>query len=331
MAVALSLLPVAAVVAAIHTLPMHIAQKLAASAGSCNSPAYGEAYHVTSFELGHVIEGTAAWCDAQTDGCSISSFLSEMDNRVHAQADPARSISNRVSPQRVPCRADGCAHFDDGLPDSLPRCISNVSRMEWCPEVLLLPRNASMAEMTLCVMDVLVECTQQAVVAALDWVPTGNLLLPHTCARLSAENLLTAYSWREPLETLQSCVRLMLAQLTFYVALILTAMLWKQLLVGRFQSGVWDIWDIRSKEFILQFGGNMLHFISKYESTLSKALHGSQWRLLILRLSGMRVGRRVFVDRDVVIMGARQRIPQSMHPLVAALPCSRALSLALPR
>ena len=32
MAVVLSLLPVAAVVAAIHTLPMHIAQKLAASA-----------------------------------------------------------------------------------------------------------------------------------------------------------------------------------------------------------------------------------------------------------------------------------------------------------
>eukprot|EP00964_Phaeocystis_antarctica_P119351 scaffold83097_cov69-Phaeocystis_antarctica.AAC.5 len=120
MAVALSLLPVAAVVAAIHTLPMHMAQQLAASAGSCNSPAYVEAYHITSLQLGHVVEGTAAWCDAQTDGCSISSFLSEMGSRVYEQADPARSIGNQVSPQRVPCRADGCAHFDDDSPDLLP-------------------------------------------------------------------------------------------------------------------------------------------------------------------------------------------------------------------
>ena len=133
MAVAVSLLPVAAVVAAIHTLPMHMAQQLAASAGSCHSPAYVEAYHITSFELGHVVEGTAAWCDAETDGCSISSFLSEMGSRVYEQADPARSIGNQVSPKRVPCGANG---FDDDLPDSLPlpRCISNVSRMEQCPE-----------------------------------------------------------------------------------------------------------------------------------------------------------------------------------------------------
>lgn len=317
MAVAVSLLPVAAIVVAIHTLPMHIAQKLAASAGSCNSPVYVEAYHMTPFELGHVVEGTAAWCDAQTDGCSISSFLSEMSSRVYEQVDPARNShfgAELVSPQRVPCRANGCAHFDDDAPDSLPRCIANVSRMEWCPGVLLLPRNASMAEMPLCVMDVLIECTQDAVLAALDRVPKGNVLLPHTCARLSAEDLLTAYSWRDPLKTLESCVRLMIAQLAFYMAFILTAILWKRLLVGRFQSGVWDMWDVRSKDFVRQFGGNVLSGIMDSDLTLTKALHGSQWRVLLHRLSGLRVGKRVFVDRDVVLTGARQRMPQSTHP-----------------
>ena len=306
MAVALSLLPVAAVVAAIHSLPMQISQSLAATVGSCNSPAYIEAYHITPFELGHVVEGTAAWCDAETDGCSISIFLSEMASRVYEQADPARSIGNQVSPQRVPCRADGCAHFDDDLPDSLPRCISNVSRMEWCPEVLLFLRNTSMEGVPPpCVMNVLIECTQQATVTALDWIPTGDLVSPLTCARLAAENLLTTYSWREPLETLQSCVRLMLAELIFYVAFIITAILWKRLLVGRFQSGVWDIWDVRSKEWIRGFGGGVLDGISEYQLTMSKALNGSQWRVVLYRLSGMRVGKRVFADRDVVFMGAR--------------------------
>ena len=314
MAITVSMLPVGAVVVAIHTLPMHIAQKLAVSAGSCNSPAYAEAYHITSFELGHVVEGTAVWCDAKTDGCSIRNFLSEMGSRVYKQADPARSISNQVSPQRVPCRADGCAHFDDDLPDTLPRCISNVSRMEWCPEVLPFLRNASMAgvgKLPPCVMVVLIECTQQATVTALDWVPTGDLVPPLTCARRAAEDMFTIYSWREPLETLQSCVRLMLAQLAFFVAFIVTAILWKKLLVGRFRTGAWDIWDVRSYEWIRGCGGYILHGISgpRSEHNFSKALNGSQWRVVIYRLSGMRVGKRVFVDRDVVLMGARERMP----------------------
>ena len=88
MAMALTLLPVAAVVVAIHTLPMHIAQRLAASAGSCNSPAYAEAYHITPFELGHVIEDTAVWCDAQADGCGISSFLKEMIRKTMKRTLP---------------------------------------------------------------------------------------------------------------------------------------------------------------------------------------------------------------------------------------------------
>ena len=312
MAVALSLLPVAAVVAAIHTLPMQISQKLAASTGSCNSPAYVEAYHITSFELGHIVEGTAAWCDAQNDGCSIRSFLSEMGSRVYEQADPARSIGNQVSPRRVPCRANGCAHFDDDLPDSLPRCISNVSRMEWCPEVLLFLRNASTAEvetLPLCVTEVLVECTQQATVTAMDWVPTSDLVPPFTCARRAAEDQLTRFSWREPLETLESCVRLMLAHLIFYITFLLTALLWKKLLIGRFQSGAWDLWDVRTNEWIRQIGGNLLDGIATSEHTLTKALQGSQWRVVLHRLAGMRAGKRVFVDRDVILMGARKRMP----------------------
>ena len=308
MSVALSLLPIAAIMVAIHALPGHMAQHRAASAGACNSPIHFDAYHSTSFEMGQLAAGTTAWCEAQADGCSIRRFLSEMGSRVYEQADPARP------PQRVPCRADGCAHFDDDLPDTLPRCISNVSRMEWCPEVLLFLRNASMAGVGLlppCVMDVLIECTQQATVTALNWVPTGYLVPPLTCARRAGQDLLTKFSWREPLETLQICVRLMLAQLAFFVAFIVTAILWKKLLVGRFRTGAWDVWDVRSNEWIRMCGGYILDGISgpKSEHNFSKALNGSQWRVVIYRLSGMHVGKRVFVDRDVKLMGARERMP----------------------
>ena len=63
--------------------------------------------------------------------------------------------------------------------------------------------------------------------------------------------------------------------------------------------------DVRSCEWIRHFGGNLLASITEREHTLIKALHGSQWRVVIHRLSGMRVGTRVFVDRDVVLTGAR--------------------------
>ena len=183
--------------------------------------------------------------------------------------------------------------------------------MEWCPEVLLFLRNTSMEGVPPpCVMNVLIECTQQATVTALDWVPTGYLVPPHTCARRAAEDMFTIYSWREPLETLKSCVRLMLSDLVFYMACILTAILWKKLLIGRFQSGAWDIWDVRSNEWIRQFGGSILDaIITERDHTLTKALNGSQWRVVIYRLSGMRVGKRVFVDRDVVVIGACKRMP----------------------
>merc|ERR1711935_227339 len=74
------------------------------------------------------------------------------------------------------------------------------------------------------------------------------------------------------------------------------------MLVGRFQSGVWDFWDFWSKEWVRQCGGNMLKHINLYELTWGKALAGSQWRIVLYRLSGMRVGKRVFVDRDVMLM-----------------------------
>ena len=126
--------------------------------------------------------------------------------------------------------------------------------------MLLLLRNSSVAglrePLPPCVIDVLVECSQQAIVATLDWVPTGDLVPPLTCARLATGVVSTIYSWRAPLETLQQCARLMMAQLAFYAGLILTAILWKRMLVGRFQSGVWDFWDVRSKEWIRQFGGS---------------------------------------------------------------------------
>ena len=306
MAVALSLLPVAAVVVAIYALPAHNAQSLAASTGACNSPAYTEAYHITPFKLGQVVAQTAAFCDAQTDHCSISSFLSEMSRRGYEQADPAKSIGV-IHQTILPCRADNCAHFDDDLPDALPRCMTNASRIEWCPEVLVLLRNVSVAGVgasSPCVMDVLVDCNQQAIVAALNWVPTGSLMPPLTCARLVTEDVFALYSWREPLETLQSCAQLMLAQLAFYISFILTAFILKKLFVGRFQSGAWDFWDLRSNEWIRLSAGYILGGVREGEHTLGKALDGSQWRVVLYRFFGMRVGKRVFLDRNVATMGA---------------------------
>ena len=305
-AVVMSLLPVAALVAAIYALPAHSAQSLAASTGACNSPAYTEAYHITPFKLGQVVAQTAAFCDAQTDHCSISSFLSEMSRRGYEQADPAKSIGV-IHQTILPCRADNCAHFDDDVPDVLPRCLTNASRTEWCPEVLVLLRNVSVAGVRAsspCVMDVLVDCNQQAIVAALNWVPTGSLMPPLTCARRGARELLTLYSWREPLETLQGCARLMLARFVFYISFILTAFILKRLLVGRFQSGVWEFWDLRSNEWIRQFAGYILGAVREGENTWGKTLNGSQWRVVLYRFFGMRVGKRVFLDRDVATMGA---------------------------
>ena len=334
MSVVLSLLPVAAIVAAIHTLPGHIAQNLAASAGACNSPVHFDAYHSTSFEMGQLAAGTTAWCEIQAEGCSSSSYLSEMGRRMYEQADPARSIGAVHKRTIVPCRADSCVHFDDDVPGVLPRCIANVSRTtERCPEMLKV-HNATVSEVRAlprCVMDVLVECSQQAIVATLDWAPTGDLVPPLTCARLAAEDMFTIFSWREPLETLQSCVQLMHAYLVFYLVFIFTMILWKKLIVGRFRSGTWDMLDFRSKEWT-KTSGYVLSVTMFGNDTLSKALNGSQWQLVFCYLYGMRVGRRVFVDRNVVLMGARSACPsQRIHPLVAALPSSCALSLALPR
>ena len=305
LALAVSLLPVAAVVAAIHTLPMSISQNLAATAGACNSPAYANAYHFTPYEMRELVASNAAWCDAQVDGCGIS--IGDIVSRVLKQVDPARTV-RAAQPTIMPCRTDNCVHFDDDVPDELPRCIANASRTGWCPEVLLLMRNATVVVVGVqppCVMDVLVECTQQAIVTALNWVPTGDLMPPPVCARRVARELLTTFSWRTPLETLQNCMRLMLANLAFYIAFICTAIVLKKQTLGQFQSGAWDIWDVRNQEWIRQIAGHLLKFIGDADFTLSTALNGSQWRVILYRLSGMRAGKQVFLDRDVVIMGAR--------------------------
>ena len=325
MAFAISLLAFGAIVAAIYTLPLPAAHNLDAATGGCNSPAFVDAYRVTSFEMGQFVASNAPWCNAQIDGCSV---LGEIISRVLKQADPARSIG-ATERTVVPCRAESCAHFDDDAPDVLPRCITNASRTGWCPEVLLLIRNASVAgvgALPPCVMDVLVECNQQAIVAALDWVPNGHLVPPLTCARQVADNLLTTFSWREPCETLQYCVRLMLSTLVFYFALIFTVLLLKKLTLGRFRSGVWDLWDVQSKEWIRQAVGYLLKFIVDSEFTMSKALNGSQLRVVLYRLFGMRVGKHVFLDRDVVIMGARSDLHMHAHLLSNLLPSSHVLS-----
>jgi hypothetical protein len=329
---ALSLLPLAAVMTAIHTLPMGISQNLAATAGACNSPAYADAYRFTSYKMRELVASNdAAWCDAQVDGCSIS--IGHIVSRVLRQVDPARTV--RVAQRTiVPCQTDNCAHFDDDVPEELPRCIANATRTGWCPEVLLFMRNATVGvggAQPPCVMDVLVECTQQAVVAALDWVPTGDLVPPPVCARRIARELLTTFSWRAPLETLRNCIRLMLANLAFYIAFICTAIVLKKQTLGRFQSGAWDVWDVRSQEWKRQVAGHLLKSIGDADFTLSAALNGSKWRVILYRLFGMRAGKQVFMDRDVVIMGARAPIHNVPAQQVAALPNSLVPPAALAR
>jgi hypothetical protein len=248
---------------------------------------------------------------------------------------PAYARTVRVAQRTiVPCQTDNCAHFDDDVREELPRCIANASRTGWCPEVLLFMRNATVGvggAQPPCVMDVLVECTQQAVVAALDWVPTGDLVPPPVCARRIARELLTTFSWRAPLETLRNCIRLMLANLAFYIAFICTALVLKKQTLGRFQSGAWDVWDVRSQEWKRQVAGHLLKSIGDADFTLSAALNGSKWRVILYRLFGMRAGKQVFMDRDVVIMGARAPIHNVPAQQVAALPNSLVPPAALAR
>ena len=297
---AASLLPVGAVATAIHTLPTGISQTLAAAAGACNSPAYGEAYRFTPHEMrAGLLASNVAWCDAQADGCSIS--IGDIVSHMLKQVDPART-TRAAQRTVVPCQTDNCVRFDDDV----PHCIANASRTGWCPEVLLFMHNATLVAggaQPPCVIDVLLECTQQAIVTALNWVPTGNMMPPPVCARRVAGELFTAFSWRTPLETLLNCMRLMLANLVFFVVFICSAIVLKKQTMGHFRSGDWDFWDVRSLEWIRQAVGYLVKFIGDADFTLSKALNGSQWRVILYRLLGMRAGKQVFLDKDVVIMG----------------------------
>ena len=131
LAMVVSLLPLAAGVIAIYTLPAHIAQNLAASAGACNSPTYLNAYQYTPFEMGHLVADTAAWCEVQADHCNTNSFFTQISHRVYEQADPAAAKFVGSAERRVvPCHANDCAHFDDDMPSSLPRCVENASRSD---------------------------------------------------------------------------------------------------------------------------------------------------------------------------------------------------------
>ena len=97
----------------------------------------------------------------------------------------------------------------------------------------------------------------------------------------------------------------MLANIAFYIAFLCTALVLKKLTMGHFRSGDWTFWDVRSQEWTRQVAGYLLKSIGDAEFTLSKALNGSQLRVILYRLFGMRAGKQVFMDRDVVIMGAR--------------------------
>ena len=297
-AMVVPLLFVPALVAAIQTLPAQSLATLTGFTGFCNSPVYKSVYHISSFDMRQLTAGTKAWCKTQTEYCSTINFLSEMSRRGYEQADPAKRIS---TPH------DSFAIFHDDVHDEvLARCITNALHVEGCPEVWLLLSNATAGVMPPCATDVLVECTQQEIVTALDWVPTSNVLPLLTCVRLFAKGIVRQYSWRRPGNSLQLCVRLMLAYLTLWVVYIFMAMLCKKLLVGRFRSGSWDVMDVRSNEWMRNGGGYVLSRMMFADETLSKALSGSRWQLILYRFYGMRVGKRVFVDRDVCLMGARR-------------------------
>ena len=291
---------VPALVAAIQTLPAQSVATMTGLTGFCNSPVYTSVYHISSFDMRQLAAGTKAWCKTRTEYCSNSIFLSEMSRRGYEQADPAKCSAPH----------DSFSIFHDDLHDAaLSRCITNVLHVERCPEVWLLLSTATVATagvLPLCVTDVLIECTQQEIVTALDWVPTSNVLPLLTCARLFAKGIVRQHSWRRPGNSLQLCVRLMLAYLTLWVVYIFMAMLCKKLLVGRFRSGSWDFMDVRNNEWMRQGGGYALSRMMFADETLSKALSGSRWQLVIYRFYGMRVGKRVFVDRDVLLMGARR-------------------------
>jgi len=123
----------------------------------------------------------------------------------------------------------------------------------------------------------------------------------------------------------------MLANLAFYIAFICTAIVLKKQTLGRFQSGAWDVWDVMSQEWKRQVAGYLLKSIGDADFTLSAALNGSKWRVILYRLFGMRAGKQVFMDRDVVIMGARAPTHNVPAQQIAALPNSLVPPAALAR
>ena len=86
-----------------------------------------------------------------------------------------------------------------------------------------------------------------------------------------------------------------------------------------------------AKEWKRQVAGHLLKSIGDADFTLSAALNGSKWRVILYRLFGMRAGKQVFMDRDVVIMGARAPIHNVPAQQVAALPNSLVPPAALAR
>ena len=130
--------------------------------------------------------------------------------------------------------------------------------------------------------------------------PAGRVLPPQPCARMVAISFFMNYSWRRPVLMLLSLLVWQLAMLVFELLLLLVFVLAKWLFVGRFIAERTPLTTTRS---VLQvaFGYTHLEFAN---SAFLTAMRGAQARVLVFRAFGAKLGKRVFLDRDVSVMDA---------------------------
>ena len=133
--------------------------------------------------------------------------------------------------------------------------------------------------------------------------PPGRdeLVAPAACGREVLSRFFVYFSWREPAKLLRRVARLQLFSFVASLALILLSIIFYRLLLcRRFRSGETKLHDVRDGECLRNsFGYPEWVVQNNNYAILPYGISGSQLYVNIARVNGMRIGSRVFVDRDV--------------------------------
>tara|TARA_B110001452_G_scaffold26944_1_gene21145 strand:- start:81 stop:1865 length:1785 start_codon:yes stop_codon:yes gene_type:complete len=135
---------------------------------------------------------------------------------------------------------------------------------------------------------------------AASYPPRGTRVAPRACGEEVLQQLFVQLSWRRPLRLLELFARLQLFYLVQIATLLALVLLVFRLLGGRFRPGTTTLFDVRSGDILRLAFGYPSDFLHRNAfSAMPYGINGSQLLVGLCRLEGMRIGRRVFVDRDV--------------------------------